>query len=487
MPKKYFAIKKKYVFLQSINNKNLNVMKQLNYLFLNCCLFLGAVFAAVPSVAQTSSIYEIQSLVPKEAIVRYWQDKQYIVYSLDGNGGAHFSLIDISILTCRDVDVGGFSVSDFEIEGEWVYFCADMGGVPYWGYFNIPTLFSSGAGIYMADLSTSCPSVEFPNRFEQIVSLMKLEVQTCSDGVHVYMIGESSLTGHTDLNHCIVDLRGNPSNPLSWQGSFAQENSAIYYYDDIAVTDNEVVVIGHKNGSNGHYITSYNQPINILSNLIPTIPYVAYYYYAGGFDDYWLDPHRPTMIEHMFGDYCAIVGYADVSINSQYINNRGPVISIYNTSSNCVYRCVVPQGFADTAKWELKDLRFNKNTKRLYLLQEMSNPVSATLNSVLCAFDVTAVGTITSAAAYYEPDMTYYSLDQARNAWEAVSVGKEKSMRLWHHMNVGDCVKKEVLPLEVLQNLDYSLGYYQYRVTLNPRVSPILGSLKYYNLEKKCE
>lgn len=49
----------------------------------------------------------------------------------------------------------------------------------------------------------------------------------------------------------------------------------------------------------------------------------------------------------------------------------GTAISIYNGSANCVCRCYIPQGAAEMANWELKDLRYNPNTQKLYQLQEI--------------------------------------------------------------------------------------------------------------------
>ena len=461
-------------------------MKKLNVLLLKSCAFLAFVFiAAIPAVAQTNSIYEVQSLFPQDAIIRYWQEEKYVVYSIDDNTMTHFTLFDYSSMQCTDFRIKGIEVSDFEIEKKTVYFCGKPAGGtnPLFGYFDISTLFATGTGFYVASLVGAQPSLEFPGYYEEIISLMKLEVQTCPDGVHVYMIGEAKNTKFSATNRCIVDVTSTPPSVV-WGGYFAQENASVYYYDDIAVTDNEVVVIGHKNGSAGHYNTSYPKPVSISNPLI-TPGYLATYYYSGWGNDYYIDLNRPLMIEHLFGDYYAIVSHTDVGIGGA--PDRGTVVSIYNSSANCVYRCCIPQGFSDTAKWEFKDLRYNKHTERLYLLQEMSQPVSTSLNSVVCAFDVTSAGTIPSATAYYEPDVEYYSLDQAVNVWDAVVVGENTAMRLWHHEAMGECVKKVQLPLEVLSTYNDYMGYYQYPVHIDARANAMSGALTSYSIDLICE
>ena len=117
----------------------------------------------------------------------------------------------------------------------------------------------------------------------------------------------------------------------------------------------------------------------------------------------------------------------------------------------------------------------------------MSQPVSTSLNSVVCAFDVTSAGTIPSATAYYEPDVEYYSLDRAVNVWDAVVVGEKTAMRLWHHEAMGDCVKKVQLPLVVLSTYNDYMGYYQYPVSTGARANAMSGMLTSYRIDLICE
>ena len=474
-----------FAFVNQLKKPN---MKKSNVLLLKSCAFLAFVFiAAIPAVAQTNSIYEVQSLFPQDAIIRYWQEEKYVVYSIDDNTMTHFTLFDYSSMQCTDFELKGIEVNDFEIESDVVYFCGNPAGVsnPYFGYFDIPTLFASGTGFHIVDLSSSGNSTQFSGHTERIVSLQKLEVQTCPDGVHVYMIGEATNTLLYTTNRCIVDMRY-VAYSSQWFCSFAQENGSIYYDDDIAVTNNEVFVTGHKNGSSGHYVTAYPLPVFAANSLIPLSPYPSFYYCSGWGSDYQIDPYKPTMIEYLFDGYSAVVGYADVTIAG--VNDRGTVISIYNGVSNCLYRYVIPQGFADTAKWEIKDLRYNAVTGRLYLLQEMSNPVAPYLNSVMCVFDIiSSTGAIASASAYYDPDIKYFSLDQAESTWETVTVGKDIPMRLWHQNNAENCVINEPLPLVGLLIIADYWEYKQWPVNINLKTYLIDGILNYYGIESICE
>ncbi len=429
--------------------------------------------------AQGDDIYEVPGLSPKNAIVRHMNGKTYIVYHEDG-GNSHFSLVDIWGLSCIDFSTNLLGVKDFEIAGKKVYFCGNNGN-PIFGFFDISTLFSLGTGMQTINVggwhSGSCP--------ERITDLMKLEAQLCNDGVHIYMIGCAEYDCWDTIfpNRCIVDMRYEAI-PNLWYYQFAQEQSSIYYYDDVTITDNWVAVIGHKNGSCGHYNSSYVKPLSALTPLIPP-PYTATYYYAGGTAEYLIDPNRPLMIEHLFNDYYAIVGHAKI-VDLNPFDDWGTAISIYNGSANCVYRCYIPQGAADMANWELKDLRYNPNTQKLYLLQEMSNPISPALNSVMCVFDVDAVGNITASKAYYEDGIRYMSLDQCDKYWETVTVGNKTSLRLWHHDNGSSCVTEKNLPIIQLPLYNDVQYYFQYPILERPTPVPATGILKKHQIIKIC-
>ena len=81
----------------------------------------------------------------------------------------------------------------------------------------------------------------------------------------------------------------------------------------------------------------------------------------GRFD--WVRGYAP-------GEHVSIVGHAKI-VDLNPFDDWGTAISIYNGSANCVYRCYIPQGAADMANWELKDLRYNPNTQKSYQLQEI--------------------------------------------------------------------------------------------------------------------
>lgn len=457
-------------------------MKVLKKTFIKSCILLCTLFmSSISALAQGDFIYEIHNLDPKNAIVRYWRENQYVIYSEDGVD-SYFSLVDYSAMTCTSFKCKYLGVHDFEIDGKDVFFCGNDGTEPIFGYFNIPTLFSSGLGMNKIGMGGWLTS----SNDERIIDLNKLEMHRVSDGNRVYMIGESefvaspTVTRHT---HCIVDMRYNVSS--GWFYNFVQEKSATVLYDDVAITDNWVVVVARKNGTYAHYTHSFPKPSMVGPTVLPSgfVPY----YYGGTSNGYYTDPNHPLLLEHLFGDYYAMSEYTYVDFGV-FPWDRGSTVSVYSTASMPLQRTYISQGHNDTAYWKQKDLRYNPNVNKLYLLQDISNPVSTSLESVICIYDIDATtGMIFGADAYYIPSDSYSSLDRCDNSLEAIAVGGGPSMHLWHHNMGSECVREKP-PKPIPLILDESkMDYYYQPLSNQCTLVSVSGEIFEYELEKICE
>ena len=120
-------------------------------------------------------------------------------------------------------------------------------------------------------------------------------------------------------------------------------------------------------------------------------------------------------------------------------------------------------------------------------VDSVSNPVSGSLNSVVCEFDIAAGGAVAGAMAFYQPGISYLSLNQCDRYIGAVAVGGVTPVRLWHHLTGGHCVEMKDLPLDNMPLDEGTLGYYHYPVALKCAPAPVSGELKYYEIYKNCE
>lgn len=296
---------------------------------------------------------------------------------------------------------------------------------------------------------------------------MKLEVEECANGYHVYMVGESFYGGC--VTRCMVDLQYDVL-WSAWTLNFSQERGAVYFYDDVAVTDNEIVFVGHKNGSSGQYIVSFPRPFTAAIDIFSLSPSPLNYFMFANCNANPL-PFTPFLIEHLVGDYYAVTGYA----NLYSYGVAGTMLTIYNGTGNLHYQCLIPQS-AYLPSWEQRDLRFNQYTKTLCLLQKMSAPVWSTMESTLCEFIVSPAMTVSAANAFREPNApAYTSMDSYSQNGVCVSASINALVDLWHHKipTVSTpCADSQTLPYYVNTCFD-NIELYPY-YPIDTSVRPVL-------------
>lgn len=417
------------------------------------------------------NIWECPSLTAKEAIVRNWTKNQYVVYTNDGSGIVRFSVIDPSTSNVYEISpiatLPNAVVNDFEIMKDAVYFCGNYGANAFFGYFDIPTALSGTGVATILPMSVACPINYTPGGTEILENLLKLEIIPCSDGFHAVMIGEASTTNpHA---RCIVDLRHTYS-PSTWTLCFSQDYFLGHHYDDIAATNREVVVVGHKPGGNCHYLVPFTLPTTAIYHFFPLLGLPHPIYSSWTTNHYYPFPYSSFLIEHIEDDIFAIVGYSDCDDH-----NYGATVSTYNGTPNIIDRCYIPQGKTNSNQWKLKDFRYNPLTGALYLLQDMNAPVNSSINSVICGFNLTA-GIITGADASYDNNVPYMSLDQYSPSMSTVAVGTNPYLRMWHHTGaiVSPCVHQATLPYTRITAPDASSLieiYYTKDVNITPITS----------------
>lgn len=457
----------------SLNITIILVMKNKSYSF--TARYLLIFFLAIIQFHAFSqdNIWECSSLTAKEAIVRNWTKNQYVVYTNDGSGIVRFSVIDPSTSNVYEISpiatLPNAVVNDFEIMKDAVYFCGNYGANAFFGYFDIPTALSGTGIATILPMSVACLSNYIPGGTEILENLLKLEMIPCVDGFHAVMIGEASTTNpHA---RCIVDLR-HTYTPSTWTLCFSQDYFLGHHYDDIAATNSEVVVVGHKPGGNCHYLVPFTLPTTATYHFFPLLGLPHPIYSSWTTNHYYPFPYSSFLIEHIENDIFAIVGYSDCD---DY--NYGATVSTYNGTPNIIDRCYIPQGKTNSSQWKLKDFRYNSLDGSLHLLQDMNAPVDPSVNSVICSFHLNA-GIITGVDASYEKNVPYFSLDQYSPNISTVAVGANSYLRLWHHIGgiASPCADQMALPYTRITAPD---AYSQIEIyyTQNANITPITSVL----------
>ena len=446
------------------NNQSVIIMKNIIKQAIRPLVALVFIFHIQGIAFAQNAIYEIPSLDSKKSIVREYLGNRYIVYN-SGSTGNSFNLVDLSTLTVKSLDMSVVDVTDFEIYGDYVYFCGNVSS-PLIGWFDIPSAFSGTSQVYFGYLP-SLPCSNYPLENDSFLNVKKIEVMNIGGSIHLLIVGDATCTGATAIQaRYFADVFFDGSN---WMMEATLEHSGILYYDDVAVTDNYVVPVGHKNQANGEYIYALAKPTAPYFGLFsanttfpPTYSITLYAY--GGFSCYIVDGSSEIIIDHIYGDKFATACYGQCmpSGGSSYVS--GTVFNLYNGVSlvNSRY-CVAPYNNI------YGDMRYNPHTNSVYLLPGEG---SALPNEYL-EFFLDATYTYVPGIQIHR-DLTktkYHSLDACIKTFghgQAVLSGNEKKLRLWRHNPVGELVCSESyspsIDIETCgqQNVSNHTYYYDY-------------------------
>lgn len=127
------------------------------------------------------------------------------------------------------------------------------------GFFDIMALFFSAAPIKICTNNTYIIS---PVQTEVLTEYKQIEVQRISNNdIHIYMIAEAYNYIGQDVSHnyrCVVDV---------WETGLGmgtanthEDFTGVYFFNDLAITDFDLVVVGDKHNGTGQYMHSYTLP-----------------------------------------------------------------------------------------------------------------------------------------------------------------------------------------------------------------------------------
>ena len=378
-----------------------------------------------------NTLYSIQNMDTRKSIVREYKVNVFVVFNV--NQGNSFNLVDVSSMTVESIDMMSIDVNDFEIYNDFVYFCGLDAGVPCVGWFEISTVFSGGSMVETGTLPTLICTEYSPNN-HVFTDVKKIEVMDIGGSIHLLIVGRAqcgSNPGQTDGFFAEVYFNGS----TFWIES-TLEHSGILYYDDVAVTDNYVVPVGHKNGSNGEYIyalakqtvpTTSLFSANNPSPYSPIIGHTAWAY--GGAYCYIVDGSSEFIIEHITDDIFATACYGKCIPSSGGGYVYGTIFNLYNGVGTVNGRyCVPPYNYV------YRDFRYNKKTRSLYLLPGTG---SSAPSDYLEFFIDPTFSFVTGVSTHIDFSATEYSsLDacvQSSGHAQAVLSGKNKLLTLWQN------------------------------------------------------
>ena len=327
-------------------------------------LLLCFVMAGVSSVrGQIGQINELSGF-PKcdTSIVREWKDKQALIYSKHPEAGNWFHLVKSTGTTVSSVKVA-CEVKDMEIVDDTVYYCCMEPGSMYIGYFTIPDLLSPVMHETLVRID--------PAPFAVLTKEMRprrLEAFHVADGLHVIMLYDNKFISNS-VKRGLVDVYRQYSVPVWYaeHGAYNWDDSGnIFYGDDIAVTDNYVVLVGHKHYSSGIHIRGFHKPTSAGIDLFS----------GGGVMSNLLHSYGWYVLGDTYGDYpvwCTHTGD---------LRTRGNVVAV---------ACMAPmRGVGGTVVFGYAVRKFNAASLGGLTLfsTEMFYPISTTFNPLWQVRDI---------------------------------------------------------------------------------------------------
>lgn len=374
------------------------------------------------------ALYEVQGLVSRNSIIREYKENVYVVYN-EGSGLHSFNLVDLSSYTVTSLDVFILAVTDFEIHGDMVYFCGSASS-PLIGWFDITTAFSGATPVYFGYLpSLNCSN--YPTQWDSFSDVKKIEVMEIGGSIHLLIVGSAtctSVSGYQDRYFADVFFDG-----TGWKIEATLDHAGIFYYDDVAESNNYVVPVGHKNFANGEYSYTLPKPSTPYTGLFSSIsssPIPSYTIYAyAGYSCHEVNAASEYIIEHITDDILATACYGKIipAGGSNYV--YGTIFTLYDGATAVYSRyCVYPYNFI------YRDLRYNPNTNSVYLLpgtgstvphdylEFLLDPTHTSVTNILVHSDLTAT--------------KYNSLDACIHSFgfgQSILSGNDKFLRLWRH------------------------------------------------------
>lgn len=428
-------------------------MKKKVYVFL-VALLLGMMAAA------QSALYEVSGLSSNNSLVREWQQGIDVVFNQDGRNC--FLLIDRVNNVVKEAEVSGLnSVADMEIEGDMVYFCGDYNNIQVLGYFDVSDLFNGTNQVQLLPMSAPQNGGNAGT-----LELTKLEVLSYNlADVHVFLLGDvqSVNADYTCLFNAYYD-------GVSWRCEAIYEQGGVFFMDDLAITQSNLVIVGNKYASIGDIYTWVALPQQgnpYLSTggflLMPFLSTAVQMYY----------PISRPLIETLSGDSFATASYGF------FEGQDGVVVTLYSNHVTMTRRWFV-SNMTNTKVF--RDLRYDGATDRLFLMPDYYNTVNT---DEIYVFDIG-----NDLVSLFQSDLPgLFSVDVAVGAQGAVVSGitQANEVGVWR-IDVPDCECSRYITLPALETVHDMVFTQELSITVIQAslLDVVVAAIAEYDVNRFC-
>ena len=320
---------------------------------------------AVCGLRAQNAVMSHGTMLSRFSIVRPWQSDKYVAYSSDASSST-FCLVSPSSGAMTTADLpGGIKIFDFVVLDDKVFFCGELPGNPFLGYFDINLFFANLDDCHFYRLIS--PNISTPHK----VAAFKV-----SDGRHLVSVADG-FTLQGDSASVVVDLSIQFDGTAS-QTEYTRMDENVEAFDDIAVTDDCVIISGHKADADGLCLRVFGRPTSTSDNIFsPAL-----------ISDRILCGHA-GLITVRDGFLAAGIDGMHYSVAAiGYANGRyGLDFSIYKSlaanQASLVYRGFVPLGNNISSNWALRDISYDQQYDKLLIVLDYTD-AAGTDRSAVC-------------------------------------------------------------------------------------------------------
>lgn len=394
------------------------------------------------------------------SIVRNWYDKLNIIYS-QSPAGNQIYLTDANSTAVYSIFTD-INIKDMEILEDTLYYCgADQNNISYIGQFTIPDMLTSSVSETLVQIPTGGSGNSYP------FFPKRMEVFHVSAGIHVVMVCDMVCPSDT-IKRVMMDARSHYGN-TTWAFNFVapytifDDQSNIFYPDDVAVTDSYVVFIGHKHCSAGIYMKKFQKP----NNLTDFYNYTSFsyqniynYYLTSGIDYSVLGQHdgeHPVWGVGTIGDTIAIAcmsSYNDSPSGFMYgVTVKKIALLPFTSSEDISFDLFFPYTRTLNRLWVVKDIRYDKYNNNILLLYDADSPVSGSTETMAMTINHAHFSNGESFLTIYNKVNTH-SMDKFypstnRMVTCGTSLSGSGSFLCTHHANASDRCIYDFIPKSI--------------------------------------
>lgn len=283
-------------------------------------------------------ILDFPEMRSETSIVRQYPNNYDIalVYSYtNGDTTNHFFIGDLRNYSFRAVPfIPNAIVSDFEFVGDYVLFCGSLYGKAMFGFFNIqPLLTSTGNVIFNYCQIPSTTISKYDTLGNVIYSTtanhtqaLKIDAYQAGSGFQAFLVVEAISNNSTTYHREVINIAGSSfSGIYQYKMAIYSDPTAVDFFSDVAVTQDYVAFVSHKNTGTGLYLHSVPRS-NLASTFFLPPPFSIYDLFSNVSFYNWTESE--PIVESIKENTIAVAFYGHT--NQQTLVNPGTDIMTFD-------------------------------------------------------------------------------------------------------------------------------------------------------------